>query len=156
MKALKKAGLVYSAPRTGRPPVTTPLEDRIIVRAVKQNHRLSAETLQETFAVFHDKDISLATIRQRIRHTGLHGRVARKKPYLSKANKKKRLDYAKNYQHWTYDDWKKVLFTDESPFNSTGSSGRVYVWRRPGEEFNEACIVPTFKSGRQSVIVWGP
>ncbi|RHY41072.1 hypothetical protein DYB30_011181 [Aphanomyces astaci] len=107
MKAFKKTGLVRSAPRTGRPRVTTPHENCIIVPAVKQNRRLSVETLQETFAVFHDKDISLATIRQRIRETGLHGRAARKKPYLSKANKKKRLDYAMKYQHWTNDDGRR-------------------------------------------------
>ncbi|RHY56150.1 hypothetical protein DYB38_011662 [Aphanomyces astaci] len=67
----------------------------------------------------------------------------------------KRLAYAKKYQHWADDDWKKVVFTDESPFNLTGPSGRVFDWRRPGEEFNEACLVPTFKSGPQSVVVWG-
>ncbi|RHY83889.1 hypothetical protein DYB35_012431 [Aphanomyces astaci] len=82
---------------------------------------------------------------------GLRSHAARKKSYLSKVNKKKRLAYAKKYQHWADDDWKNVIFTGESPFNLTGSSGRVFDWRQPGEEFNEACLVPTFKSGPQSL-----
>ncbi|KAF0705077.1 hypothetical protein AaE_014664 [Aphanomyces astaci] len=155
IKAFKSTGLLHAAPRSGRPRVTTEHEDRIIVRAVKQNRRLSAETLQETFAIFHDKDISRTTIRNRITAAGLNGRAARKKPFLSKLNRKKRLAFAKKYQTWTPEEWEKVLFTDESPFNLTGSCGRVYVWRKPGEEFLDACVVPTFKSGRQTVMVWG-
>ena len=33
------------------------------------------------------------------------------------------------------------------------------VWQRPGERYNKECLVPTFKSGRQSLIMmvcqWG-
>jgi len=29
------------------------------------------------------------------------------------------------------------------------------VWRRPGERYLERCLAPTFKSGRQSLMIWG-
>ena len=31
----------------------------------------------------------------------------------------------------------------------------VWVWRRPGERYDEKCLAPTFKSGRQSLMIWG-
>ncbi|KAF0709174.1 hypothetical protein AaE_012951 [Aphanomyces astaci] len=91
-----KNGVSAPKPRSGRPRVTTESEDRLITREIKKNRRLSAETLQESLAVFHDKDISTQTIRRRIKAEGLNGRAARRKPFISKANKGKRLAYAKN------------------------------------------------------------
>ncbi|KAF0756386.1 hypothetical protein AaE_004651 [Aphanomyces astaci] len=45
------------------------------------------------------------------------------------------------------------MFTDDCPFNLTGCYGRVYVWRKPGEEFLDACVVPKLKEW--TVMVWG-
>ncbi|KAF0731462.1 hypothetical protein AaE_009261 [Aphanomyces astaci] len=87
IKAYKKSGQVIQTTRSGRPRVTTEHEDRIIVRAVKADRRLSSESLRETFQVFYDKDISQQTIRRQIKSTGLNGRSARKKPFTSKKNK---------------------------------------------------------------------
>ena len=48
------------------------------------------------------------------RDAALLGRVAKKRPYLRLANKRKRLRLAKENRHWTEEDWKKVLWTDKS------------------------------------------
>ena len=63
------------------------------------------------------------------RDAGLLGRVAKKKPYLRLANKKKILRWAKN-RHWTEEYWKKVLWTDKSKFEVFGSQRRTFVRRR--------------------------
>jgi transposase len=37
-----------------------------------------------------------------------------------------------------------------------GKDSRVgWVWRRPGERYLEKCLTPTFKSGRQTLMIWG-
>ena len=41
------------------------------------------------------------SVKRRLREAGLRGRVAKKKPYLRMANKKKRLRWAKEHRHWT-------------------------------------------------------
>ncbi|KAF0736821.1 hypothetical protein Ae201684_006978 [Aphanomyces euteiches] len=120
-----------------------------------KNRRVSAETLQRSFLTLYDKEISLETFRRRIRDWGLNGRVTIKKPFISKANREKRLKFALEHQFLTSDDWMRLLFTDESPFNLHGSNRKVYLWRRPGEEFKDECLAPTFKSGHDSVMVWG-
>ena len=43
------------------------------------------------------------------RDSGLHGRIAAKKPLLKDTNKKKRLAWFKKHEQWTLDQWKSVL-----------------------------------------------
>ena len=48
-----------------------------------------------------NRHISTSTVRRKKRESGLHGRIAIKKPLLKVTNKKKRLAWAKNHQRWT-------------------------------------------------------
>ena len=54
-------------------------------------------------------NISPQTVRNRLHEYDLHGRVLAKKPLLTKRHIAKRLSFAKKYQNWTVDNWKKVL-----------------------------------------------
>ena len=53
------------------------------------------------------------------------------------------------------DDWKNILWMDESSFEIGKNSRQVHVWRLTSEHYNSSCLVPSFKSGRQTVMVWG-
>ena len=48
-----------------------------------------------------------------------------------------------------------MLWSDESSFRLFATPGNVKVRRRPGEEWNKDCIVPTVKHGSGSAMVWG-
>lgn len=72
-----------------------------------------------------------------------------------KQNKRKRLAWAKKYKDWTAEDWKKVLWTDESKFEVFGNKRRSYVRRGVGERMSPNCIRPTVKHGGGSVMIWG-
>ncbi len=99
--------------------------------------------------------ISASTVRRRAHEAGLFGRVARKKPYVNKMNRIKRLKYAKEMLKKSIDFWDTVVWSDESKFNLFGSDGKVMVWRSPKEKFDPKCIIPTVKHGGGSVTVWG-
>ena len=87
--------------------------------------------------------------------SGIHGRIAAKKPLLKDTNKKKRLAWAKNYEQWTLDGWKSVLWSDESNFEILCSNFRVFVRHRVGEQMIPACLVPSVKHGGAGLMVWG-
>ena len=53
--------------------------------------------------------ISTSTVQRRLRESGLHGRIAAKKPLLKDINKKKILAWAKKHEQWTLDQWKSVF-----------------------------------------------
>ena len=59
------------------------------------------------------------------------------------------------YEQWTLDRWKSVLWSDEYKFEIFGSNNRAFVSRRVGERMISACLVPTVKHGGGGMMVWG-
>ncbi|GFT65202.1 transposable element Tc1 transposase [Trichonephila clavipes] len=88
-------------------------------------------------------------------HAGYSSRVARKKPFISLQNQKKRLEFTKTHQLKTGNFWKKVVFSDESKFNICGSDGRRTVWRKSNTAWDPKNLRPTVKHGGGSIMVWG-
>ena len=112
------------------------------------NRKLTAKAMSiKTCPTFTKNKISVTTVKDRLKKVGLNGRVAKKKPLLSEKNKKARYEWAKNHKDLTEEDWKKVIFSDESPFTLFQWAGKQYVRRRIGEEYKEECINPTVKHG---------
>jgi len=52
-------------------------------------------------------------------------------------------------------NWRTLFFSDESRFTLKFADGRIRVWRRPGERFAEACVMPVDRFGGGSLMVWG-
>ena len=152
----KVTGSVQDLPRSGRPPVLSDRDNRALKIASLKNRKLTAVDHARNLRLHGiKKKVNVTTVRSRLREMGLNGRVARKKPLLSKVHKKKRVEWAKKYKKWTKKDWEKVLFSDESPFTLFPSSGKLYVRRRVGEEYLDECISPTVKFGGGKIQVWG-
>jgi hypothetical protein len=85
----------------------------------------------------------------------LQGCVAKRKSLVSNKNKKERLKYARNHLKWSGQDWRRVLWSDESTFELFPTKGRVWIRPHVDERFKEDCLAPTVKHGGGSVTVWG-
>jgi hypothetical protein len=75
---------------------------------------------------------------------GYARRVAAAKPWLTPKHKADRVAWATLYKDWTWEDWVKVIWTDEASFK-TGYHGQVFVTRNVEEKYLEDCLVPKFK-----------
>uniref|UniRef100_A0A9J8C228 Transposase Tc1-like domain-containing protein n=1 Tax=Cyprinus carpio carpio TaxID=630221 RepID=A0A9J8C228_CYPCA len=64
-----------------------------------------------------------STIRKRLGNNGLHGRVPRRKPLLSKKNIKALLSFARKHLDDPQDFWENTLWTDETKVVSPITSG---------------------------------
>lgn len=84
----------------------------------------------------------------------MKARIPRKKPFLNVQQRKKRLEWAKEHASWTMDQWKKVIWSDETRISIFGSDGLFYVRRRPGEECLPECLRPTMKHP-VCIMIWG-
>lgn len=151
----KKEKRVINKPKISPKKIFSERQERWIVRQVKINPRLSAPDIRDLVEKRYKISCNAETIRRVLRKAELNGRIARKKPFISRINKLKRLKFAHSYAGKDYSFWENVLFTDESKYNIFGSDGRVNVWRKPNQEMDPKHLRPTVKYGGGHVMVWG-
>lgn len=94
LREYRKRGHVLPAPGTRRPRITDEQTDLRITRAVGNNQLARAAELAAAVTA-EGTDVTPVTVRTRLRTARLHGRSARKKPFLAKIHEIKRLAYAK-------------------------------------------------------------
>ena len=111
----KKTGGVSKKIRTGRPKILGRIEKIIISKSVgkkrqscrKLSKRMQAKHLQgskDTINRFLRKDLGMKSFHRR------------KIPRLTEKHIKDRLAFCKKVKNWTMEQWKQVVFSDESPF----------------------------------------
>ena len=81
--------------------------------------------------------------------------VKQKKPRLLPRHTRARLNFALKYADWTIEDWKRVIFYDETKINRLASDGRQWVWKKRGGPLIAQHVTGTLKFGGGSLMVWG-
>ena len=95
------------------------------------------------------------TVWRALKEAGMKAVTKKKKPYLQARHICQRLEFALRHQHWTVDDWKRVIWSDETKINRMGSDGRKWVWKKPSNTLTSREIQPTMKFGGGSLMFWG-
>jgi transposase len=157
VKLLQKkneTGSVADRSRSGRPRLSNDRQDRVLRRTSLADRRLTSPQLVRQWREKCGVMASPSTVRKRCLEFGLRGCKARRKPLLSDAQRKCRVEWAKKYLKWTCKQWEKVLFSDESTFCLFGDQAHAYVRRFPGEEYKPECINVSVKHPLK-IMVWG-
>eukprot|EP00456_Euglypha_rotunda_P091382 TRINITY_DN9600_c0_g1_i1.p1 TRINITY_DN9600_c0_g1~~TRINITY_DN9600_c0_g1_i1.p1 ORF type:complete len:204 (+),score=8.08 TRINITY_DN9600_c0_g1_i1:205-816(+) len=129
-KKYEETKKIEDSPRSGRPRITTAAEDRALKFKSLKNRWLTAVDLRRTTITKQGRRPCVRTVRNRLREVGLNGRIAAKKPLINWKQQLNRLAWAKKYEKWTKQDWRQVIFSDESPFTLMSRCGKVWVRRR--------------------------
>ena len=87
-------------------------EEKLIVRTVKRQRTISSQDIKE----FTKVSASTKTVKRVLYKYGYASRIAEKKQFISVKNRKARLRFARKHKNWTVNDWKEVLWSDESMF----------------------------------------
>jgi hypothetical protein len=61
--------------------------------------------------------------------------------------------FANGYKNWTYNEWKKCLFSDKSTFNLFGSDSSTKVWCTKDNFLNQKNINAIKKFGEGNLMV---
>ena len=156
MNAFKREGKTSSEKhKSGRKMKMSERARRTLKRIVREDRKTTAPKITAELNKHLQDPVSTKTVRRELHKSGFHGRAGIRKPLLSKTNVSKRLEWCKNLQNWSLEQWKNVIFSDESSFSLFPTTGRVYVWRQPKEAFYPDCLLPTVKHGGGSVMIWG-
>lgn len=141
--------------RGGRPKVLGGQEKRLGVHLVIAGCLKTASAAAKQLREKTGKHFSDITLRHGLREAGLGACVQQKKPLLAKRHVLARLNFAHKYKNWTVDDWRRVIFSDETKINLINSDGMSWCWLREGERPGPKHVSQTVKHGGGSIMIWG-
>ena len=67
--------------------------------------------------------------------------------------KEARLAWCNERKHWTLEDWKNIIFSDETSIILGGVRGKWHVWRKKDKTYHHHCVVRRWK-GKKEFIWW--
>ena len=106
---------VQDLPRSGRPRISSARQDRALTRLAIRSPRTSSRCLASQWLETSNVGATSRTVRGRLISAGLYSYISPRKPLLTAEHKRKRLQWAQQHVTWTLDQWKMVLFSDETP-----------------------------------------
>ena len=153
LKNYKDTGSYLPKTRCGRPKKISSRTIKNIVRTVNENPFISSSALSNQIFGINGEKISSSSVRSFFIQNDLRAYTARKKPFLTKIAKQKRLEWCKKYESKPQSFWNKILWTDESRLSLFASNKPPLVRRRKSESLNESFLIPTTKHP-VSVMIW--
>jgi hypothetical protein len=143
---------------SGRPKTSQDIID-LILKTVTQNsttrgwsctriaHKVSS--IPRTPSV----SVSGSTVWRVLRRNGYCSYKRTVKPGLKLEDKAKRLKWCLDHRAWTFEDWKNVIWTDETSVQLGSVRGKRRVWRKSDEAYHPHVITRRWK-GFQELMWW--
>ena len=127
IKRFKETQTLVNKPRSGAPSKLTTRDKTHIVKMVKQNPRVTASEIRGYLEEHLGTVVNTRTVQHVTNSAGYHTRLPRRKPFISKKNQKKPLEFAKEHVAKPTEFWDHVLWLDESKFCLYKSDGHITV-----------------------------
>jgi transposase len=125
------------------------------VHLITSGEKSTATEVANTLQEITNRDVSAETVRRALKRTGMKSAVKTKRPQLQPRHRKARIEWAEAHKSWTIEDWKRVVWSDETKINRLGSDGRSWVWKKKGERLSDRTVAGTMKFGGGSIMIWG-
>ena len=126
---------LHHKPGAGSPTKLNPVAKMIIGKSLGNRHqstrRLTAKLKSKGYSI--SKSSVHSHLSKRLRAKAFK---SPKQPRLTQNQKEKRLNFCRKYNKWTVDDWRAILWTDESPFELFHSTNpqNDRIWFRNSSE----------------------
>ena len=151
-KKYDEGELLEDQPRSGRPSVLNRVSKIVIAKSLTKK-RQSTRKLSRKLTD-HGHPVSHMTIqRYFVKDLGARAYRRTKIPKLTEEHVEKRLKFCRERSRWTEEDWRKVIFSDESPYElyPSGNPKNDIIWA------SERGDVEPIEKQKYSpkVMVWG-
>ncbi|KAG1536212.1 hypothetical protein G6F46_012567 [Rhizopus delemar] len=139
---------------SGRRKILSMVDERYCVRQVTKTRRSSAAKVAKELEKDIGRKVIAVTVRRTLRKAGLGAIEKPKTALLSAKNICKRLSWCMAHKDWTIDDWKRVVWSEETKINRFNSDGRTWTWIRSGESLKSHHVKMTVKHGGGNKVLY--
>lgn len=139
-----------SKSRSGRPEVLSDRDRRYIIKHARLNPRITYAQLKIEAGVTCSK----ATLYRTLGLYGITNWLAKKRPLLPPEAVYKRLELCKAHRDWNFEQWLKIIWSDECSVEKGSGKQRAWMFRYPDEKWKKEMIQPVPKGKGVSVMVW--
>ncbi|EKJ68815.1 hypothetical protein FPSE_11007 [Fusarium pseudograminearum CS3096] len=143
------------APRSGRPLKATEEAKKLAISKVQTDRfgreKTCADIAGDLSAI--GLEVSASTVYRMLVSEGFRKTKPTRKPGLTQRMREERLAWCLARQDWTLEDWKSVIWSDETSVILLHRRGSYRVWRRPDERFLRSCIRERWK-GSMEFMFW--
>ena len=147
---------IEDAPRSGRPTKRTDEVQQLITAKVRTDRygreRSCADLAGDLSELGYE--VSQQTVWRILRAQGFKKTKPTRKPGLTKKMRKERLAWCLEHRDWTLEDWKNVIWSDETSIVLLHRRGGYRVWRTKEEALSRSCIRERWK-GASEFMFWG-
>lgn len=98
--------------------------------------------------------MSATTVWRVLKSAGFKKTKPTRKPGLTQKMREERLRWCKDHEDWTLEDWKNVIWSDETSVVLLHRRGGYRLWRRSDEAVVRSCIRERWK-GYSEFMFWG-
>ena len=141
-------------PKMGRPSLVSPSTKRTIAREVDTGKLRTISDVQQYIQSTEGVLVNKETARNYVKSEGLKNYVRPFKRRLTKDHIKQRMAFAEEHLHWTVNDWKRVMFSDEVIFERLKTFRSRTYYRRPEHRSLGDREVRETSKGRYSKLLW--
>ena len=140
MKMKKETGSVTPKRKgtCGRKRKTTPRDDAYLIRESVKDPRKTSDAIKTTLGE-KGIEISSSTVRRRLLEVGRKAYRPVKKQLLTKTMKTKRYKWGLKYKNWRKEDWRRLIFSDETHMFVQGHRSQ-HVRRSQNEKIRNSHI----------------
>ena len=138
----------------GRPNALTPRNVRELKRIAIRSPFSSYSAYLAELGPTISGEVTPHTIGNYLRGAGINCYTCAKKPALTERHARARMDWARRHLNWTQEQWRGVLFSDETTMSLRGNTNRKKVHARAGQKLSRKHVVPTEKFSKK-VMFWG-
>ncbi|KAI1678360.1 Tc1 [Pyrenophora tritici-repentis] len=143
------------APRTGRPRKQEAIQEAAIerVRRDRYGREKSCADIAGDLSL-HGHNVSSTTVWRVLKAAGYNKTKPTRKPGLTKKMRQERLNWCLAHKDWTLENWKDVIWSDETSVLLNHRRGSYRVWRKTDEAFIKSVIRERWK-GYSEFMFWG-
>ena len=148
-KRWKEQNTVEVGVRMGRPSCMSVRDVQRLTLLARRDPFLNSEFAARLFYV------SRRSIDRYLTRIFKKKRVARRRENLPVRHRSARLNWCRDHQDWTPEDWARVIFSDETLVQLNRLKCRIFVWRPVNSDpFEDRYVVPR-SNDRHNQMIWG-